>query len=202
MDSAATILTSPLFDLTTYTNPYLNYSSWFANTFANGAPNDSLQIFLSNGSTTVRFEAITANNGTLFTWLNKAFDINALITPTANMRLIARVADWNTQGGNLAEGGLDNFSISEGILSTNEITLENSIQVYPNPNDGNFTLIASEPMKKVSLIDIAGRIIFTQNINGKEFHSIITNELSNGIYHLMIEKENGSMEIEKLIIRK
>ena len=202
VDSAATILTSPVFDLTTYSNPYLNYSSWFANTFSNSAPNDSLQIFLSNGSTTIRFEAITANNGTLFTWLNKSFDINALITPTANMRLIARVADWNTQGGNLAEGGLDNFSISEGLLAINEITQENSIQVYPNPNDGNFTLIASEPMKKVSLIDIAGRIIFSQNINGKEFHSTITNELSNGIYHLMIEKENGSIEIEKLIIRK
>jgi hypothetical protein len=134
--------------------------------------------------------------------LNKSFDINALITPTAYMRLIARVADWNAQGGNLAEGGLDNFNISEGSLSINEITPENSIQIYPNPNDGNFTLLSTEMMKKVSLIDIAGRIIFTQNINGKEFNSSITNELSNGIYHLMIEKENGSIEIEKLIIRK
>lgn len=202
VDSAATILTSPVFDLTSYTNPYLHYSRWFANKFASAAPNDSLQIYLNNGTTTIRFEFVTANNGTQSTWINKSYDINSLIPLTANMRLIARVADWNAQGGNLAEGGLDNFSITEGMLGINETTQQNSIQLYPNPTDGNFTLVSNETMKKITLLDITGRIILSRNISGKEFISNISSELSNGIYHLMIEKENGSVEIEKLIIRK
>jgi len=204
VDSAATILTSPIFDLTAYTNPYLNYSRWFANK-NNGATlaNDSLQFFLNNGITTVRVEFLNVNNATLFSWNNKSVSISSLITPTANMRFIARIADWQSQGGNLTEGGLDNFSITEeGTNSISENSLSSIVLLFPNPNNGTFTVSSSETISRITLFDISGRIIFNQGIQSKEFISSQTGSLSDGIYQLMIEMENGSIETQKVIIRK
>jgi len=203
VDSASTILTSPVFDLTGFTNPFLNYKRWFVNKINSGLPNDSLQIYLNNGSTTVRLEFAIQSNTTQSTWINKSFQISSFISPTANMRMIVSIADWQALGGNLAEGGIDDFAISEGNTnSINENSNLSNLIIYPNPNDGNFTLISNENMSKIICMDITGRIIFTENISGTQFNSNLAGQLSNGIYHILVEKENGSQEIQKVIIRK
>ncbi|MBL4669674.1 MAG: choice-of-anchor B family protein, partial [Flavobacteriales bacterium] len=44
IDGGVTILTSPVFDLSSYTNPYIYFDRWFFNAGGNGFPNDSLTI--------------------------------------------------------------------------------------------------------------------------------------------------------------
>ena len=50
VDNGYTILTSPIFDLTSYTTPYIQYYSWL---YVGAVSTDSLSVYLSNGTSTV-----------------------------------------------------------------------------------------------------------------------------------------------------
>lgn len=203
VDSASTVLTSPIFDITTFTDPYLNYSSWYANKFANGPPNDSLQVFLDNGITRVRIEFSISANAVMSQWNTKSFQISAFITPTANMRLIVQLADWEAQGGNLAEGGLDEFSISEGnTAAVNENELFSSVRLFPNPNNGTFQLIAQNEISFVTIHDMTGRTVFSKTLNAKESLLSLDENIANGIYHLILHSSDGNSIQKKIIISR
>ena len=59
VDDGNTILTSPVFDLSSYAKPYINYYRWFFNDGGSGTPNDVLEVRLDNGSTVVVIETVT-----------------------------------------------------------------------------------------------------------------------------------------------
>ena len=49
VDDGYTLVTSPLFDLTSYNNPAIKFFEWFANETGWSDANDSLNVYLSNG---------------------------------------------------------------------------------------------------------------------------------------------------------
>jgi choice-of-anchor B domain-containing protein len=55
VNNGATTLTSPVFDLSNYTLPYLEYSRWF---YSDTGGKDSLTVYLNNGLTTVQLEFV------------------------------------------------------------------------------------------------------------------------------------------------
>jgi hypothetical protein len=58
VDNGTTILTSPVFDLSTTPNAQINYYRWFRNTGGSGSPNDQMLVKISNGTTTVTVQTI------------------------------------------------------------------------------------------------------------------------------------------------
>lgn len=195
IDNGHTILTSPVFNLTKYNDPYLNYHRWFMNAGGSGTPNDSLIVRLSNGSTTVTVETVLYNTTGNSTWRNRNFKISSLITPTANMRLILRTADANA--GHLVEAGLDKFEISNGggagIFDHNALSPE--VKVYPNPFNGSFTVDYQlmnklDPGAQLIITDIAGRVVDTKAINAQAGVLNYQASYADGIYFLSIR--NGS----------
>lgn len=119
VDNGITILTSPVFDLTTYNLPYLSYYRWWYNAGGNTAFDDTLIVRVSNGSTTVIIDQIGpgTNNGNQWTFRN--FNLNTLITPTANMRFIVSASDFGTTG-HLVEAGLDLFRVVDSLPNANQ----------------------------------------------------------------------------------
>jgi hypothetical protein len=68
-----------------------------------------------------------------------------------------------------------------------DYTVMNSIFIYPNPNNGTFTLETSRP-GTFELFDMAGRIINTYEVKSSPY--IITEKLSSGMYFIR-EKDSG-----------
>ena len=66
VDDFNTVLTSPIFDLSSNQTHYLSYYSWFSNGgggWGGGSPaDDSLTVSISNGSATVILETMTVNS--------------------------------------------------------------------------------------------------------------------------------------------
>lgn len=59
VDQGSTILTSPEFDATLYTNPVISYYRWFLNIgTTNGQPDDSMKVYLTDGTLTVPLELL------------------------------------------------------------------------------------------------------------------------------------------------
>ena len=80
VDGGETILTSPVFNASTLSNPYVNYYRWFYNAGGTGSPNDQMTVKLSNGTTTVTIETITASTLGSSTWINKSYQISSFLT--------------------------------------------------------------------------------------------------------------------------
>jgi len=112
VDDGSTILTSPFFDLSSYTNPYLSYYRWFFNDGGVGTLNDTLFMYLDNGSTIVTIEKVSAVNTNNSTWIYNQIRIADYITPTATMQLTAFISDMPGTG-HLVEGGIDKFQVTD-----------------------------------------------------------------------------------------
>ncbi len=110
VDNGTTILTSPVFDLSTTPNAQINYYRWFRNTGGSGSPNDQMLVKISNGTTTVTVQTIPSSDASQAQWVPYAFNVADVITPTNNMRLIVEVSDLGTQ--HLVEGALDKFEVT------------------------------------------------------------------------------------------
>lgn len=105
------------------------------------------------------------------------------------------------------------FGLRAGLLTSlgcgstvgiNEVLLENTFNIYPNPSSGNFTITTNElgpDNISISVYDLLGsRIQKIENIKSFPFKMDL-NELSNGIYFFNINSGNKSVT-KRLIISK
>jgi PKD repeat protein len=106
-----TTLTSPVMDLTTYTNPVMSYFRWFMNDGGTGTPDDSLVISVTNGTQTVILEKVSASTAGSSQWLFRTYQVKNFITVSNNMKLIVRTFDSSV--GHLVEAGLDLFQVKD-----------------------------------------------------------------------------------------
>ncbi|HEY4800596.1 MAG TPA: carboxypeptidase-like regulatory domain-containing protein, partial [Bacteroidia bacterium] len=137
VDGGATVLMSPTFDLTSYSNPYIFYSRWKA---LYSGTTDSVAILLSNGVSTVVLEDLFYNSPGQSQWVNRNYRISPKITPTANMNVIVIASDNGPD--NIVEAGFDKFFIKDSANSAVESINEDQVfvKVYPNPFSENAIL--------------------------------------------------------------
>ena len=191
VDNGNTILTSPFFDATIYTNPVLNYYRRYLNINGVGTPNDTMKVHISNGITTVTVENIpptAVGNGT---WVHHSVPISSLLTPTANMQLTIEVAD--NAPGNISEGAIDKFELTGALINrlpevANPII---NLSVYPNPFQSevliSYKLANYSSLANLILTDLSGRLIETIELSSSEGTVKTGQQLSAGIYFVNLK---------------
>jgi hypothetical protein len=97
---------------------------------------------------------------------------------------------------------LDDINIGSSALSVNQPNNEIDIFLAPNPAQ-NQVAVRSTNLKgkiRVSIVDIAGRLLLQQNLE-PNISMINTTELTNGVYNVIVEVDNARWA-KKLIISK
>jgi hypothetical protein len=84
-------------------------------------------------------------------------------------------------------------------VSVDEVISPESILIYPNPSEGQITLVIHQAgTSQVNVLDLTGKMVYSrQTTNIVETHDL--GELSTGIYILQVQKD-GQMVSKKLII--
>lgn len=118
VDGGPVVLTSPVFDLTTYNLPYLSYYRWWYNDGGSAAFDDSLVISVTNGSTSVVIDRIGPGTNSGNSWTYRNYNLNTLIAKSANMRFVVTTADLGT--GHLVEAGIDLFKVVDSLPVVNQ----------------------------------------------------------------------------------
>ncbi len=147
VDDGTVVLSSPIFDLTNYGSAEISYYRWFFNAGGNGTPDDVYEIKLSNGSTTVTIETLTANSPQS-QWQQNSFIVSDYITPTANMQFIAETGDLGD--GHLVEAGLDLFEVQDLNPPIPDVTLKATVFLQGAYN--NSSGLMSTALKSNNLI--------------------------------------------------
>ncbi len=112
VDGGTTWLISPTIDMSSG-NANVNFALWYSNN-GGGAPNsDFFRTYISNnnGSSWLLAEQIGPASPPAG-WNLHSFDVAAIVTPNATMKVRFEASDTGT--GSLVEAGIDAFSISRG----------------------------------------------------------------------------------------
>lgn len=193
VSNGSVTLISPVFDLTSYDDPYIHYERWFFNFFGPENPDDTLFIRISNGIDNVVFDFAPGNPANFHKWISVTKRVQDYLIPTATMQLIITTSDaFATR--NFVEAGIDHFYVvDEAFLSTDEVT-QQKWSVYPNPFKEAFTIDGIEEGSELTLYDIQGKLLMQKVVHDKTV-TISTIDLLPGCYFV---KLNGK-DTKKII---
>lgn len=96
-----------------------------------------------------------------------------------------------------ANFALTRITISDNLGLENSVLVNNKNKIYPNPFDNEINYITKDKINKINVFNVQGRIV-------SEIFNVLSNEkininLTNGLYFLETEFENGLKSIEKII---
>ena len=156
--------------------------------------------------------AAPAATGTIALWLQA----NPDLSPTEIRTIMKETAttDKFTHSGNSIQWGAGKLNAYDGLVKilqnksdnsaiTNIYDTNNSILLYPNPSNGNFTLFAQhEECIKVDIYTLNGAMIFNDVINTDNglVNMQLNNKLTKGLYIIKVKGANTSFTT-KLIIK-
>lgn len=183
LDGGPTVLKSPLMDLTTYSDPYLNYARWFFCLHGHPA-DDTLKVIVSNGLTSVIVDRVGGDPTLFHAWHPQSIRLTDFIAITNSMQVRFEVSDL-APNGNVTEAGIDYVYISnQNVLEINENNANQAL-VYPNPFAESLTLAHFPLGKEYSLISLSGATIYSGKITA-DVEKVSLQNVEAGYYLLTV----------------
>ncbi|MEX1003395.1 MAG: choice-of-anchor B family protein [Crocinitomicaceae bacterium] len=182
-----TVLMSPVFNLTAFTDPHINFSAFYYNLHGPFYPNDTLFFSLFNGSQTVNIAKIHKDNTVMNVWSNYSVPVNGLIPLTSNMQLIVRISDYPATL-NITEAAFDYFFITDFSVSHLPEETKTEITFYPNPFYDQFT-VSGILDGEIEVYDLSGRRLAQQKIGSQNDFS----NLESGTYLFVFKDISGNI---------
>ncbi|MAO71182.1 MAG: hypothetical protein CMD02_01575 [Flavobacteriales bacterium] len=192
VDGGHTTLTSPVYDLTDYTNPTFTYFRWYTNSPPTGAnPSaDWWQVQVTDDG--VNWTYVENNKTSDNRWRKFAFRVKDYVTVSDNfqIRFIASDSIRNglyLDGGSLVEAAVDDIYLYDQSQATSNPDIQEKIQIFPNPTTGLVTINNSEN-SVLKIFNVLGDLIDQVDLNN-DVDYIDLREFSDGIYYFEIYKD-------------
>ena len=184
VDGGSAILISPQMNLTTYADPYVNFSAWIF--CMHGAPpDDSLRVIVSNGATTSTILRLGSNEENRYQWNPFSIRLSDYISITSTMQVFFRISDLDPDI-NITEGGVDYFFISNSnTMNLDEQIVQGQPQVYPNPFNDQLTLAGFEKGEFYRLLDLNGRVLVEGTVKSEK-ESISVQNCASGFFIVQV----------------
>lgn len=162
---------------------------------------NQLPVITVSGSTMICEGSSTTLNGlgaTTYTWKADNAYLQApviTISPASTTQYTVSGTDNATKctGSSIIVVAVDPCL---GLQNANGTTVSTS--VYPNPNNGAFTVVMTDASAKViDVVDITGRIVLSTNSATAKTEMNISS-LANGVYYVKVKSDNGT-EVIKVV---
>jgi hypothetical protein len=187
VDEGYTQLLSPQMDLGTYATPHINFARSFFCYHGPGTFDDTMSIYLLNGTTSVLLQQMIGPEGNLMEFDYFSFPIAGLIPLTNTMQLQIVISDLNPNV-NITEGGLDHFSVTnQATANVSPVSTEEWI-IYPNPTSGNLFLKGDKSIGDWAIFGTNGQELFQGSTQDSSLE-VPVESLQSGMYLLRFQNE-------------
>jgi len=196
VDDGFTRVISPIFNVSEYEEPILQYNAWFYIGGGNVPQNDTMlvNIFDQTNNITVAMYS-TPTNG----WTDQIeIPLKGLVDTDADLRMTVYIQDLEGSG-HLLEGGLDDFRVIDD-MTINVASLEqiDGINVYPNPFSEELIINVTEgEYTQISLYNSMGQKVYNSQISNNQL--VINQILPSGLYTLIAESKDGKQLSQKVL---
>ncbi|MBK9283966.1 MAG: T9SS type A sorting domain-containing protein [Sphingobacteriaceae bacterium] len=141
---------------------------------------------------------LTVSGADTYTWSTGSNSTIVIDTPTLGTSY--------TIAGTNSIGCTSSYSLQMVVAVCNQISQliyqANQTTIYPNPNNGVFTLMSkSSSSQELKLYDLNGKCVLSQKLID-HLHEIQADHLAEGCYILKLNESNGIMREFKLFIKK
>lgn len=101
----------------------------------------------------------------------------------------------------------EQYTLGVGILQTSTEEMElasEQVAVFPNPTASDFTIKINnlKKIERLQVVDVLGRLIQEQQLEGQQQIQVKTNNWQNGMYVVQLFDKNGMVARKKVIIEK
>ncbi|MBL4651198.1 MAG: choice-of-anchor B family protein, partial [Aureispira sp.] len=192
IDSGATTMTSPLMDLSTATDPYLNFKYYF---YSLAPASGALEVYISNGIDTVQAMSFSnAPNGA--NW-NPSPDIYLKnhVPLTNTMQVWFRASNYNSSMGSLIRVWVDDFSVldsSGAHIAVQQISTPKTIATAsPNPFQETISIDYAQVLLPAALevVNALGQIVEQRTLEYSEGNLQLGQNWDTGIYFIKISDQ-------------
>ena len=194
VDEGYTTLISPQMDLTSLSNPHINFARAFYCYYGPGQVDDTLKVFISNGSTSVLLDQIGAPQENEMSYAFQSIPINGLLTINNTMQISVTISDENPNI-NITEAAFDHFWVSNYITTDISENTKEKFSLCPNPSNEKITIENAEIDSYFHIRDLNGKIQKTIQVSTSKME-IDLQSLSGGIY--IIQNLGQSIRFIKL----
>ena len=153
---------------------------------------------VSNKTSFCRGESslISVSGASTYLWSNGATTPSITVSPTVTSYYTVNGVSNNCNSNTASILLTVNFCTS---IDKNGL-IQNNISVYPNPNNGEFTIMSNEAIS-LDLINQLGQVVKVITLNETNNHQANISNVANGIYFIVGKGTNGSMN-QKVIVNK
>ena len=191
------VLISPVFDISSISDPYINYWTYFCNESGPFPPDDTLRIVLSNGFVTALIDYEAYPESIMKEWVPKSIRIRDYMNPTANMQLFISISDY-FETRNITEAGFDYFTITPASILDLVESTKTFVTVYPNPTSEKLYIEKGKEtqLSQVEITNTLGQQVFLSHEN-LEFIDVAN--YPPGIYNVKIQNDNNEVFMIRFI---
>ncbi|MFZ9586625.1 MAG: choice-of-anchor B family protein [Crocinitomicaceae bacterium] len=187
VDGGFTQLLSPQMDFSSYSTPYINFATSFFCYHGPGNFDDTLKVYLSNGTNSVLIYQPTTPEGNPMSFEYTSIPLSGLLPFTNTMQVQLVISDLNPNV-NITEAGFDHFSITNQPIANVVEEHEEEWTLYPNPTATSLKLRGTHVIGSFTILDLTGKQCIQGNCSEKEMECSVE-ALEPGMYLIRFQNQ-------------
>ncbi len=207
VQNGTTSVITPVFDVSGYTKPVIQYYRWFSNEQAFSNFKKDPWIVKIRDASNATWITVENTYQADVNWRKRIFPVSQYLPTATHIQLKFFASDsvytnWENNGQTITVGGVDDFIIYDqgdrtGVQNISAVKVE----IFPNPADEQIHIVLQEGNSgTIKLFDMTGKqitgIVLEQN---KSEYTISTRTLAEGNYNLVIEA-GKSIQSKKVVV--
>jgi choice-of-anchor B domain-containing protein len=187
VDEGFTQLLSPQMDLSSYATPYINFARSFYCYHGPGTFDDTMSIYLLNGTTSVLLQQMIGPEGNLMEFEYFSFPVTGLIPLTNTMQLKVTISDFSPNV-NITEAGFDHFTVTNQPTAQVNDSPNNQWSIYPNPTAETLFMNGSKSIGEWTIFGTNGQILIQGSTPDLSLE-VSVESLKSGMYFIRFQNE-------------
>jgi hypothetical protein len=186
--SGRTSVITPVFDISNFTEPIVEYYRWYSNDRGSNPGLDYWQVMIKDSAASSWVFFVERTKKSDYAWRRRIFNVREYLPATTKfmMKFIAE----DLSPGSTVEAAIDDFFLYDNavINGIDNVSLSKA-SIFPNPaNDEIFVTVPGSLQGMISLFDMAGKeIIMHEMKDGIKEYKLSTRAVAAGNYFLIIK---------------